>query len=105
MDKGSRRAASSPAAKVAPQAARRADSLMRRRLASRQQGDNTQECRQGVHARRRSASLPRSVATEVAILNERFAVAVLLVVRQGGVKLCQRAPAVAVHDALVIQQP
>ena len=44
-------------------------------------------------------------ATEVAILNERFAVAVLLVVRLGSVKLCQRVPAAAVHDALVIQQP
>jgi hypothetical protein len=44
-------------------------------------------------------------AGAVAILNERFAVAVLFVVRRLGVKLRQLAAAVVAHNALVIQQP
>jgi hypothetical protein len=78
---------------------------MRRSLASRWQGDNTRECRQAFTPDDGLLRCLDGPATEVAVFNERFAVAVLLVVRQGGVKLRQRAPAVAVHDALVIQQP
>jgi hypothetical protein len=44
-------------------------------------------------------------AGAVAVLNERFAAAVLLVVQRLGVKLRPLAGAVVAHNTLVIQRP